>query len=330
MKISRAGIGHGLAAILMALLGSTALAQTWPTKAVRIVHGFPPGSAPDTVIRMIAEKFTPAMGQTFLIENRSGAAGTIAGTAVAQSAPDGYTLLLGVAANISVAPHLLPSAKYNPAKDFSAIGLIQRSPYYIAIRSDVPVNSFRDLVNAAKAKPNSMNYATIGVGSQHHLTWELMESRLGVKFTHIPLSGTAQAISETVGGRTELIIDSAGTAFAAQAKAGKLRMLATTASKPLALFPDVPPLTELGLPGFESYAWWGILAPAGTPAAIVNRVNGELNKALASADIAERLRQEGAITNDTIGSTPADFARWVASEYERWGKVIRESGIKVQ
>lgn len=330
MNTLKAGVGRGLVAVLMAVFGGAALAQAWPAKPVRIVHGFPPGSAPDTVIRMIAEKFTPAMGQTFLIENRSGAAGTIAGSAVAQSAPDGYTLLLGVAANISVAPHLLPSARYNPARDFAAIGLIQRSPYYIAVRSDVPVNSFSDLVAAARAKPNSMNYATIGIGSQHHLTWELMEARLGIKFTHIPLSGTAQAISETIGGRTELIIDSAGTAFAAQTKAGKLRMLATTASKPLALFPDVPPLADMGLSGFESYAWWGILAPAGTPAAIVNRINAELNKALASADIAERLRQEGAISNDTIGSTPADFSRWVASEYERWGKVIRESGIKVQ
>ena len=321
---------HIVTVLFLTAFGQVAFAQAWPAKPVRIVHGFPPGSAPDTVIRMIAEKFTPAMGQTFLIENRPGAAGTIAGTVVAQAAPDGHTLLLGVAANISVAPHLLPSAKYNPTKDFAAIGLIQRSPYYIAVRSDVPVNSFRELVAAARARPNSMNYATIGIGSQHHLTWELMEARLGVRFTHIPLSGTAQAISETIGGRTELIIDAAGTAFASQAKAGKLRLLASTGAKPLALFPDVPSLTDLGLPGFESHAWWGILAPAGTPSQVVTRLNGELTSALASAEISERLRQEGAIMNDTIGNTPADFSRWVASEYERWGKVIRDTGIKVQ
>ncbi len=334
MKGLSSAAGRAFAAAAMATMmaagSGAAMAQAWPAKPVRIVHGFPPGSAPDTVIRMIAEKFTPAMGQTFLIENRTGAAGTIAGTAVAQSAPDGYTLMLGVAANVTVAPHLLPSAKYNPTTDFAAIGLIQRSPYYIAVRTDVPINSFRELIATAKAKPGALNYASIGIGSQHHLTWEVMEARLGFKVTHIPLSGTAQAVAETLGGRTELIIDSAGTAFASQARAGKLRMLATTSAKPLPLFPDVMPVADQGLPGFESLAWWGLLAPAGTPAPIITRLNGELNKAVASADIADRLRQEGALTNDTIGNTPADFTRWIATEYERWGRVIKETGIKVQ
>lgn len=154
-----------------------------------------------------------------------------------------------------------------------------------------------------------MNYTTIGIGSQHHLTWELMEARLGVRFTHFPLSGTAQAISETIGGRTELIIDAAGTAFASQAKAGKVRLLASTGAKPLALFPDAPSLTDLGRRGFESHARWGILAPVGTPSQVVTRLNGKLTSALASAEISERLRQEGAIMNDTIGNTPADFSR---------------------
>jgi tripartite-type tricarboxylate transporter receptor subunit TctC len=331
---ARAGSALLLALSLGGGLFSTASIQAqpapWPAKPVHVINGFPPGSAPDTVMRMIAERIGPAIGQTVLVENRVGAAGTIAATAVSQAAPDGYTVLLGFAANITVAPHLLASARYNPTTDFAPIGLIQRSPYFIAVRGDLPMRTFQDLVAEAKARPGALNYASIGVGSQHHLTWEVLSSRLGINVVHVPLSGTVQAIAETIGGRTEVIIDAAGTAFAAQAKAGKLRLLAMTGSKPLAIFPEVPALADLGLPGFESLAWWGMLAPPGTPAAIVTRLNAELNRAIATPEVAERLRQEGAIMGDTMGTTPADLGRWIATEYERWGRVIRDAGIKVQ
>ncbi|MFN0301965.1 MAG: Bug family tripartite tricarboxylate transporter substrate binding protein [Burkholderiales bacterium] len=319
-----AGLALGLSA------GAGAWAQAWPSKPVRIVLGFPPGIAPDTVARMLVDKFRAQIGQSFVVENRPGAAGTIAGTQVAQSAPDGYTLMFAVAASMSVAPHFLQSAKYHPVTDFAPIGFIQRSPYYIAVRADVPINSFEELIAYGKTKPGVLNYGSPGLGTQHHLTWELMQWQTGARFTHIPLAGTPQIISEMLGGRLDAILDGAGGPFAAQVKAGKLKLVAMTGTQPLPIFPSIQPIGKTALPGFESFSWWGLVAPLGTPAAIIARMNAELNKALASADVIDRLTEEGAIISATPGSTPEEFGKWIGTEYERWGKVIKDAGIKLQ
>lgn len=321
------GIKIAVAAASM-LIASAVSAQAWPTKPVKLVLGFPPGSAPDTIGRMLADKFTASIGQPFVMENRPGAAATIAATQVAQAPADGYTIMIGLAASMATAAHLLPSAKYHPVKDFAPIGFIQRGPYYLAVRTDLPVENLQDLLALAKAKPGSLNFASPGVGTQHHLTWELMMLMTGLKFTHIPLTGSAQMISETITGRTDLSLDGAGVQFASQVKAGKLKLIAMTGSRPLPIFPGVKTMNEQGL-ALESYSWWGLVAPAGTPRPVIDRMNAELNKALASPDMIERLTAEGAITDGKPGSTPEEFGRWIATEYERWGKVIKDAGIKL-
>lgn len=334
MRIPTFGRRTLLAATIVATVLTTApsaaLAQAWPAKPIRVLIGFPPGTLPDTIARLLAEKMVPNLGQPMVIENRPGAAATIAANLAAQAPADGYTIMVGLAASMSVGPWLFPSAKYHPVKDFEPIGLIQRGPYYIAVRTDLPINSFQDLIAYGKARPGELNYASPGIGTQHHLTWELIQMQTGARFVHVPQSGTAQAITETLGGRTQVIMDGAGLQFAAQVKAGKLRMIAMTGTATQPAFPGVIPVAEQGMPGMQSHSWWGLVAPAGTPRDIINRLNAELNKALASPDIIERLSQEGSITTGKITTTPEEFGRWIAAEYERWGKVIKDAGIKLQ
>lgn len=316
------------AALALVCFTGSALAQAWPAKPVRLVLGFPPGSAPDTITRLLADKFTASVGQTFVVDNRPGAAATIAATQVAQAPADGYTIMVALAASMATAAHLLQSAKYHPVKDFAPIGFIQRGPYYIAVPADSPINTFPDLIAAAKAKPGELNFASPGVGTQHHLTWELIMLQTGAKLTHVPLSGTAVMITETITGRTQVNLDGAGTQFASQVKAGKLKLIGMTGARPLPIFPGVKPIHEQGL-AIESHSWWGLVAPTGTPREIIVRMNAELNKALASPDVIERLTAEGAITDGKPGSTPEEFGKWIATEYERWGKVIKDVGIKL-
>ena len=316
------------AALALACLSVNASAQAWPAKPVRLVLGFPPGSAPDTITRLLADKFTAQIGQTFIVDNRPGAAATIAATQVAQSPADGYTIMVALAASMATAVHLLPSAKYHPVKDFAPIGFIQRGPYYIAVPADSAINSFPDLLAAAKAKPGEINYASPGVGTQHHLTWELIQLQTGTKLTHVPLSGTAVMLTETITGRTHVNLDGAGVQFASQVKAGKLKLVGMTGARPLPIFPGIRPIREQGL-DLLSHSWWGLVAPAGTPREIITRMNTELNKALASSDVIDRLSAEGAITDGTPGSTPEEFGKWIQTEYERWGKVIKDVGLKL-
>jgi tripartite-type tricarboxylate transporter receptor subunit TctC len=317
-----------VAATLAAGISVGALAQTWPAKPVRIVLGAAAGTAPDTIGRMLADKFTASMGQSFVIENRPGAAATLAAMQVMKSPADGYTIMFAVAAGMATGPHLMPNAKYHPANDFAPIGFIQRAPYYIVVRTDLPIQSLQDLIAYGKSKPGELNFATPGIGTLHHLTLELLMMQSGARFTHVPLAGTVLAITETLGGRTHATIDNAGVQFAAQVKAGKLRMIAMTGATSQRIFPGVKTMGEQGL-ALESYAWWGLVAPMGTPREIILRMNAELNKALASPDLIERQTAEGAIIDSSPGSTPEAFGNWIAAEYERWGKVIKEAGIRL-
>jgi tripartite-type tricarboxylate transporter receptor subunit TctC len=316
--------------IAFAITSTAALAQIWPAKPVRLVIGFPPGTPPEVIGRMLADKFTAALGQAFVVENRPGAAGTIAANAVAQSAPDGYTLMVGVAANLAVAPHLLPSAAYNPGRAFEPIGFIQRGPYFIVVRSDLPVSSLQELIAYSKANPQKLNFATPGMGTVHHLTWELLMMRTGAALTHVPQQGGAQMVAETLGGRTHAFMENAASPVVANVRAGKLKLLATTAERRVSLFPEIATAAEQGVPGVEAYSWWGLVGPAGMPREIVQRMNAELNRALSSPDMVERLKGEGVPDDMRITSTPEEFGRWVSTEYERWGRVIKEAGVKLQ
>lgn len=304
--------------------------DAYPQKPVRIVVGFPPGTPPEIVGRMLAQKLSTAMGQTFYVENRPGAGGTIAATAVAQAAPDGYTLMVGVAASLAVAPHFLQSARYDPTKAFAPIGLIARGPYFFFARSALPVESLRDLVGYAKANPNKLNFATPGVGTPHHLYLELMRARYGVDLTHVPFQGSAQMMNETVAGATQVFMDSGSASFVAQVTSGKLRFIGMTGERRSSLLPAVPTVAEQGFPDLTGYFWWALVGPAGVPRDIVTRLNAELNKALASTDIRERLRAEGIPDELQRATTPQELGQIIAEEYRRWGPIVKAAGLKAQ
>lgn len=318
--------------IFLALLAAAAMpaaqAQEWPAKPIRMIVGFPPGALPDVLGRMVAERMTAGLKQAVIVENRPGAAGVIAGNFVAKAPADGYTLLVGVAANLAVAPHLMSSAQYVPTRDFAPIGLIQRSPYFIVAAADLPVANIKELLSYATANPGKLNFITPGVGTPHHLTWELIMMQSGVKMVHVP-GQAAQMISETITGRTHLFMDSATSVMVSYVKAGKLKMIGMTGDKRMADHPAVATAQEQGLASIISHAYNGLAAPVGTPDAIVRRLNAELNAVLARPEIVERLKAEGVPTEQGVGSTPEQFGALISAEYARWGKVIRDARITI-
>ena len=325
MRVSQLVLTAALATLAAA---SPAISQDWPSKPIRLIVGFPPGALPDVLGRMVAERMTVGLKQAVIVENRPGAAGTIAGNFVARSPNDGYTLLGGVAANLAVAPHLMSSAQYVPTKDFAPIGLIQRSPYFIVAAADVPVQNLKELVAYAKSNPDKLNFITPGVGTPHHLTWELIMLQTGVKMVHVP-GQAAQMISETITGRTQLFMDSATSTMVSNVKSGKLKMIGMTGDKRMADHSAVATAREQGLEGIVSHAYNGLVAPAGTPASVIQRLNSELNLVLVRPEILERLRMEGVPTEQGVASTPEHFGALIASEYTRWGKVIKDARITI-
>jgi len=329
-------VGTVLCAALAIVLSSAAPAQNngtaqgaYPTKPVKVTIGFPPGTPPETVGRMIADRFTELFGQTFLIDNRPGATGTIAATAVSQAPPDGYTLMVGVAASLAVAPHLLQSARYDPTRSFVPIGLIQRGPYFFIVRNDLPISNLKELVAYGRDHPGKLNFATPGVGSVHHLTLELFMQKTGARFAHVPFQGGGPMVTETVAGRTDVFLEAASATVVEYVKAGKLKFIGTTGETRSEDFPAVATAREQGV-DLQSYSWWGLLAPAGTPAPIVASLNAALNKVLAEPAMVERLHNEGVPPQSRRALTPAQFAEFVADEYRRWGDVIRQAGVKVE
>jgi len=296
---------------------------------VKITIGFPPGTPPETIGRMIADRFSALFGQNFLVDNRPGATGTIAATDVARAPADGYTLMVGVAASLAVAPHLLQSARYDPTTAFAPIGLIQQGPYFFIVRSDLPVSNLKELIAYAREHPGKLNFATPGVGSVHHLTLELLMQKTGARFTHVPFQGGGQMVMETVGGRTDVFVEAASATVVQYLKSGKLKFIGTTGAARSADFPDVATAREQGV-DLESYSWWGLLAPAGTPAPIVASLNGALNKVLAEPAMVERLHNEGVPPDSRRALTPEQFSEFIAGEYRRWGEVIKQANLKVE
>jgi tripartite-type tricarboxylate transporter receptor subunit TctC len=332
MNVHNSGLRVLMAlALFGALAGAThAQPSAYPTKPVKLIVPFPPGTPPEVIGRLLMERLTVSMGQPFVLENRPGATGTIAASAVVQAPADGYTLMLGVAATLAVAPHLLASAKFDPRKDFAPIGLIQRGPYYVIVRSELPINTLQELIAYTKANPSRLNFATPGTGTVHHLTWELFMQRTGAKLVHIPYQGGAQMVIDTVAGRTQVMMENASSGVMAHVKSGVLRMIAVTADRRSAQYSNIATGAEQGVPGFESYSWWGLVAPAGTPVGIVQRLNAEMIRALATPEMIERLRAEGVPEDGLKALTPAEFGAWITAEYEGWGKIIRDANVKVE
>ncbi len=314
------GLMSGLLALLIA--GSPAAQTTYPEKPIHLVVGFPPGSAPDTVARLLGEKFAEAWGKPVTTENVPGAAANIAADRIAKAAPDGYTLgLLGQ--SIVVNPSLYELA-YDPVKDFAPVSQVAVSPYILVVHNAVPVKSVKELVALAKAQPGGLTFASGGSGSATHIAAELFKSAAGIDIRHIPYKGVVAAIPDVLGGRVTMMF-SPMVGVLPLAREGKLRALAVTSLRRSSAASELPTIAESGYPGFEFTIWYGLLAPATTPGTIVRKLHLETVNALAHADVRAKLTGLGM---EVIGNSPDEFAAAIKSEIPQWAKVIKESGIK--
>ena len=311
--------------VSLALVAALASAQTYPTKPIRLVVPFPPGGATDILARDVAQKLTEAWGQSVIVDNRPGAGGNIGSELVAKSAPDGYTLEMGTVGTHAINASLYAKMPYDHVKDFTPVILVAGVPNVLVVNPALPANSVAELIAYAKANPGKLNFASSGNGTSIHLSGELFKVMAGVQITHIPYKGSAPALQDLLGGQVQMMFDNLPPSLP-QIKAGKLRALAVTSLTRAPALPDVPTLAESGLPGFEASSWFGILAPAGTPAPIVAKLNAEIAKWLATPEAKEKLAKQGA---NAAGGTPDDFAKHIAAETAKWAKVVKDSGAKI-
>jgi tripartite-type tricarboxylate transporter receptor subunit TctC len=320
-------ISRRIALALMATVLTTgALAQAWPQRPIRLVVPFPPGGGTDTIAREISQQVTNETGWVFVIDNRPGAGGNIGVDNVAKSAPDGYSLVIGQTSNLAINPTLYTRLPYDPLKDLRPITTLASAPLLLVTGSGSSYKTLKDAINAAKARPGSVNFASAGNGTVAHLSGELLQKAADVKFQHVPYRGAAAAATDVIGGRVELYFSSVPTVLS-HIRIDKLRPLAVTSATRVADLPDVPTLSELGFKDINVETWFGLLAPAGTPNEIVARLSVEFNKALQNPELRKRLSGEGA---EPKGSTPQQFSDLIKEEIPRWGKVVKESGARIE
>jgi tripartite-type tricarboxylate transporter receptor subunit TctC len=301
-----------------------AQAQTYPTRPIVLVSPFPPGGSVSLVARIVAEKMSETIGQAVVVENRGGAGGTIGARYVAKAAPDGYTLLLGYTGTLAIGPTLYANAGFEPRKDFAAVGRIGSAPLMAVVHPSLPVHSIPELIAYAKANPGKVNFGSAGIGTVGQLAGELMNTMAGVQLVHVPYKGTGPAITDLLGGHIPLMFTPIPTAHG-QVQAGLLRALAVTSAERSTLLPDLPTIAESGLPGYDAALRYGLVAPAGTPRPIIERLDKELRAALASHDVQERLAADGA---EVLPSTPEEYAADIDREERTWGKVVTQLGLK--
>ena len=295
----------------------------YPSKPVRIIVPYAPGGGADTAARAIAQRLTQSLGQSFIVENRAGAATQTGTVAVTRAAPDGHTLLLGTA-NLATNAVLYSKLPYDAQRDLAPISLITKAPVYVLVPADSPIKDLKGLAAQANAAKDGLNYGTAGNGSIPHLAGELYRATARTKLLHVPFKGSSEAVAALVGKQLDLSFDNL-TPTNAMIKAGKLRPLAVTAAKRSALMPNVPTMAELGVP-LEASSWWGLLAPAGTPPAVIDTLHKVMAESLASADMREQLARLGI---EPLSTTPAEFAAWIKSETDKWGRVAKTAGIHV-
>ncbi len=315
------GLMFGLLALLIA--GSPAAQTAYPEKPIHLVVGFPPGSQPDTVARLLGRKFAEALGKPVVVDNAAGAAGTIATERVAKAAPDGYTLQLAGNSQIVINP-ILSKLAYDPAKDFAPISQIFASPNILVVHNAVPAKNVKELVALAKAQPGVLTFASSGSGSGTHMAAELFKSATALDIRHIPYKGVVAAIPDLLGGRVTMMFSPIANVLPV-VREGKMRALAVTSLKRSSALPELPTVDESGVRGFEATSWNGLLAPAGTPATIVRRLHLETVKTLAQADVRAKFADLGL---EPIGNSPDEFAAAIKSEIPKWAKLIKEAGIK--
>ncbi|MGJ7489152.1 tripartite tricarboxylate transporter substrate binding protein [Variovorax sp. ZT4R33] len=320
----RLALGGAVALAATAMWPSTAVAQSFPIKPIRIVVPFPPGGSTDLLARRIGEKLAAVWGQPVVVDNRAGAGGTLGADYVAKSAPDGYTLLMGVTGSNAIAGALYPKLPYDVVKDFAPVSLVVSSPLVLVRNPGFAGKTVAEVVALAKAKPGSISYGSPGNGTSMHLTGEMFKLSAKVSMLHIPYRGSAGALSDLMGGQIDTMFGDFLVVWP-QLEAGKLQPIAVTSKTRHKMLPNVPTIAESGYPGFEALSWQGLFAPAATPPAIVEQLNREVNKALASADIQEYFGSRGFALG---GSSATEFKAFVKVEADKWAKIVQASGAK--
>ena len=308
-----------------AFLASTAAAQDYPSKSVRIIVPFAPGGSADVYGRFVAQRLQEALGQNFIIDNRPGAGSVIGTDAVAKSAPDGYTLLL-MSNTHTVNESLIPSKPFVLMRDFAPIAPISYSDLVLVAKAGLPANNLAELIALAKAKPGALSYASSGPGTPYHMAGELFKAMAGVSIVHIPYKGSAGARTDVLGGQLEMMFDAIPT-MAEHVKSGKVKALATTGRARSAVMPDVPTLAEAGVPGYEATIWLGLMAPKGTPAAIVNKLHAEVAKITGQADVKRQWAAQGTAP---MTMSIDEFTRYLNDDITKWARIVKISGAKAE
>ena len=308
----------------IAICTAPVLAQQYPTKPVRMIVPFAPGGGADFVARVVGTKVTEQLGQQVIIDNRAGAAGSIGAEIAAKSPPDGHTLLLGSAGPLTINPSLYAKLPYDAVRDFVPVSLVTMMPFLLVVHPTLPVKNVKELIALARSRPGQLNYATPGTGSTTHLANELLKSMARVDITHVPYKGVAPAATDLISGQVQMMSGDLSTLLP-HVKNGRMRPLAVTSARRSSLVPEIPTVAESGLPGYEASGWFGVLAPAATPQAIVARLNAAIVKGVAGDDAKARL---GAFGGDIATGTPEQFASHIRAEGAKWGKVIKTLGLK--
>ena len=308
----------------LAIAGAIAQAQSYPNKPIRWVLGFPPGGITDIMTRMLARRLSDSMGQQVIVDNRAGGGGLIAAQMAARAPADGYTLFTGTISTLATNVSTYRKLPYDPVKDFAPITLTAVTPYLLVVHASVPASSVTELITLAKAKPKHLTFATAGPGGGSHLATELFLSMSGIEMTHVPYKGAAPAMTDLLAGQVNMNFNQPPSTLPHMAS-GRIRVLAASGARRVPAMPDVPTLAEAGVKGYEATSWQGVLLPAGAPAAIVARLHKEVDAALRSPEMRDRLLAEG---SEAGGGSPQEFAQHIVSEIAKWAKVVKAAGLK--
>lgn len=326
MRLSRKLFLRSLAGAGLASFTLLSQAQAWPAKPVRLVVPFPAGGATDTVARVVAQQVATETGQSFIVDNKAGAGGTLGATEGMRAAADGYTLVFTTSSTHAISPHLMAKAPYDPVKDFTPIAHVADAASVLLVTPGLPVKSVAELISYAKAHPGELNYASSGNGTIVHLTTEAFRSQAGLQMLHVPYKGTGPALTDLAAGNVQVLFDSIPTGLP-HVRSGRLKALAVTGGQRSPLMPELPTVAEAGLPGFTSVTWFGLYGPAKLPADVVRQINAAFNKALRAPEVGAKLAQLGA--EPAAPQSPEAFAAMVAKDSQRWGQLIRERKITI-
>ena len=321
MTVLAVALGSGTIAA-----AATRAADTFPARPIRIIVAYPPAGTTDILARLIGQKMTETWGQSAIVENRPGANGNIGTDIAARATPDGYTITMGTAATHSINNTLYPKLAWHAERDFAPIGLVAVVPNLLVVNNALPVKTVKDLIAYAKANPGKLSFGSPGIGATAHLSMELFQTLTGTSMVHVPHKGSAGVLADVTAGNLQLAMDNIPV-YLPQARAGKIRALAVSSAQRVSAAPDLPTVAEAGVPGFEALSWFGLLAPAKTPAAVVTKLAAETQRIMKLPDVRDRITGLGA---QPVGGTPREFGAFIHSEIAKWQKVIRDAGVKVE